>query len=99
MTSKDEAKRTRAAIRCAKAAMFLYTLASSRKQAATMGADEEEKVEMQREMGDLRRRLAREKAGRERMRLCGLMELLLVVTLILLISTFLLILFLSSIPF
>ncbi|ESQ27299.1 hypothetical protein EUTSA_v10019357mg [Eutrema salsugineum] len=92
-TSKDESIRVRTAIRCARATMLLYSLASSR---ATIDTAGEEEGETRRELEDLRRRLAIEKKRRNRIKLCSLMELVLLVVLVLLLSTFFLVFFLRS---
>ncbi|ESQ27300.1 hypothetical protein EUTSA_v10019357mg [Eutrema salsugineum] len=93
-TSKDESIRVRTAIRCARATMLLYSLASSRATIDTAG--EQEEGETRRELEDLRRRLAIEKKRRNRIKLCSLMELVLLVVLVLLLSTFFLVFFLRS---
>ncbi|KAL1204214.1 hypothetical protein V5N11_011410 [Cardamine amara subsp. amara] len=81
MTSKDEFSRDRAAIRCARATMLLYSLASSRELTATIDTAGEKEGETRREIEDLRRRLATEKKIRNRIKLCGLMEMFLLVVL------------------
>ncbi|XP_023643665.1 uncharacterized protein LOC111831980 [Capsella rubella] len=94
MTSKDEFSRDRVAIRCARATMLLYSLASSR----TIGSagEKQEEGELRREIENLKRKLAMEKNKTNRIKLCGLMELLLHVVLVLLLSTFFLVFFLRS---
>ncbi|KAG7592312.1 hypothetical protein ISN45_Aa01g012110 [Arabidopsis thaliana x Arabidopsis arenosa] len=54
MTSKDEFSRDRAAIRCARATMLLYSLASSR----TTDTAGEKEGQTRREIEDLKRKLA-----------------------------------------
>ncbi|CAN8233976.1 unnamed protein product [Cochlearia groenlandica] len=91
-TSKyDESVRERGAIRCARATMLLYSLASSGDSKTTNG---EKQGEMRREIDDLRRKLATEKKRSDRIKLCSLMEMLLLVVLVLLLSTFFLVFFL-----
>ncbi|CAH2067796.1 unnamed protein product [Thlaspi arvense] len=136
MTSKDASIRERVAIRCARASMLLYSLASSRDLKATtidtagevsrsfffllfllrIGIDllqwirscenlmgtsfgvvwKQEEGDTRREIEDLRRKLAMEKKRMNRIKLCSLMELLLLVALVLLLSTFFLVFFLRS---
>ncbi|CAA7013343.1 unnamed protein product [Microthlaspi erraticum] len=91
MITKDESIRERAAIRCARASMLLYSLASSPDQNAG-----EKEGETRREIEDLKRELAMEKKRRNRIKLCSFMELLLLVVLVLLLSTFFLVFFLVS---
>ncbi|KAL9312119.1 hypothetical protein AtNW77_Chr1g0080321 [Arabidopsis thaliana] len=93
MASKDEFSRDLTAIRCARATMLLYSLASSR---TIDSAGEQEKGETRREIEDLRRKLTMVKIKMNRIKLCGLMELLLLVFLVLLLSTFFLVFFLGS---
>ncbi|KAL0712147.1 hypothetical protein Bca4012_019125 [Brassica carinata] len=83
MTSKDKSIRERVAIRCARASRLLYSLASSRDQTATIDTAGEEEGEKQREIEDLRRKLAIEKKRMNRIKLCSLTELLLLVILVL----------------
>ncbi|VVB14691.1 unnamed protein product [Arabis nemorensis] len=88
--------RERAAIRCARATMLLYKLASSsRDPTATIDSGSEE-GETRRENEDLKKKLAMEKKRTNRIKLCGFMEMLLLVVLVLLISTFFLVFFLGS---
>ncbi|CAH8258540.1 unnamed protein product [Arabidopsis lyrata] len=94
MTSKDEFSRDRAAIRCARATMLLYSLTSSR--TIDTAGEKQEKGETRREIEDLKRKLTMEKKKMNRIKLCGLMELLLLVVLVLLLSTFFLVFFLGS---
>ncbi|KAG7572864.1 hypothetical protein ISN44_As09g012110 [Arabidopsis suecica] len=77
MTSKDEISRDRTAIRCARATMLLYSLASSR----TTDTAGEKEGQTRREIEDLKRKLAMEKKKMNQIKLCGLMELLLLVVL------------------
>ncbi|XP_019083437.1 PREDICTED: uncharacterized protein LOC109125673 [Camelina sativa] len=91
MTSKDEFSRDRVAIRCARATMLLYSLASSRK-IDTAGEQEEGETRKE-EIEELTMKLTMEKKKTNRIKLCGLMELLLHVLLVLLLSTFFLVFF------
>ncbi|XP_019093071.1 PREDICTED: uncharacterized protein LOC104751714 [Camelina sativa] len=92
MTSKDEFSRDRVAIRCVRATMLLYSLASSPK-IDTAGEQEEEGETRREEIEELKRKLTIEKKKTNRIKLCGLMELLLHVLLVLLLSTFFLVFF------
>ncbi|AEE36077.1 hypothetical protein ISN45_At01g069040 [Arabidopsis thaliana x Arabidopsis arenosa] len=94
MASKDEFSRDLTAIRCARATMLLYSLASSR--TIDSAGEKQEKGETRREIEDLRRKLTMVKIKMNRIKLCGLMELLLLVFLVLLLSTFFLVFFLGS---
>ncbi|KFK34375.1 hypothetical protein AALP_AA5G137100 [Arabis alpina] len=97
MTSRDESSiRERSAIQCARATMLLYSLASSRDLTATIDTSGEKEEETRREIEDLKIKLAMEKKRTNRIKLCGVMEMFLLVLLGLLLSTFFLFFFLES---
>ncbi|KFK42203.1 hypothetical protein AALP_AA2G224900 [Arabis alpina] len=95
MTSRDESSiRERGAIRCARATMLLYSLASSRDLTTTVDTSGGEKEgETRREIEDLKIKLAMEKKRINRIKLCGVMEIMLLVVLVLLLSTFFVVFF------
>ncbi|KAJ6759704.1 hypothetical protein OIU79_024715 [Salix purpurea] len=102
MESKDERLKSQVAIRCAKAAILLSKLKSSPNRHLTTSIDDqgEEKEmlikTMVREIGDLKMELARERLKIKRIKLCGLMEVILQVMTVLSISTFLLVIVLMQ---
>ncbi|XVF36718.1 hypothetical protein REPUB_Repub19eG0082200 [Reevesia pubescens] len=78
------------AIRCAKAALLLSSLKSTVNhvfQAANYD-ESEEKEKMRREIGNLRVELVRERVKMKNIKLCGVMELILQLILVMLISSF-----------
>ncbi|XP_057975114.1 uncharacterized protein LOC131162534 [Malania oleifera] len=92
--TKEEAQKLKIVIRCAKAAILLSSLASiaDRRQRSTSdGADEM----LMRAMSDLKIELARERMRSRRVRLCGLMEVLLLIVVLLSLWTFCLMLVLE----
>ncbi|KAJ6340096.1 hypothetical protein OIU77_007946 [Salix suchowensis] len=93
MESKDERLKSQVAIRCAKAAILLSSLKSFPNRHLTTSIEEKEMMikTMVREIGDLKMELARERLKNKRIKLCGLMEVILQVMTVLSISTFLLV--------
>ncbi|XAR62160.1 hypothetical protein NMG60_11016801 [Bertholletia excelsa] len=84
--NKDEAVKTQIAIRCAKAALLLLSLKCSRNRRLVSAEDsqhEEREQRLRTEADDLRRRLFKERVEHRRIRLCGVMELLLQVVILL----------------
>ncbi|RID75275.1 hypothetical protein BRARA_B02328 [Brassica rapa] len=71
-------------------------LSSSRDPTITIDSAVEKEGETRREVEELRRKLAIEKKRMNRVKLCNSMELLLLVVLVLLLSTFVLVFFLPS---
>ncbi|KAJ6340088.1 hypothetical protein OIU77_007942 [Salix suchowensis] len=93
MESKDEPLKSQVAIRCAKAAILLSKLKSLPNRHLTTSIEEKEMLikTMVREIGDFKMELARERLKNKRIKLCGLMEVILQVMTVLSISTFLLV--------
>ncbi|BFG19288.1 hypothetical protein CerSpe_055620 [Prunus speciosa] len=86
-----EALRSRAAIRCAKAALLLSSLKSSPNRSLDTAIDNDDILEkeiLRREIGDLKMEVARERLQNKRIKLCGFLELLLQLVLLLALSTF-----------
>ncbi|MED6187259.1 hypothetical protein PIB30_074727 [Stylosanthes scabra] len=75
--------------RCAKAALFLHRLKSPR----AVSNNEEEHEKLKKEMRDLKMELVKERWKNKKMKLCGFMELLLQVLLLLSLWTFFLLFF------
>ncbi|GAV63566.1 hypothetical protein CFOL_v3_07084, partial [Cephalotus follicularis] len=78
--TKDEAVKSQIAIRCAKAAILLSSLKqfpNHHLETATIDDEEEGKEMMKKSIGSLKVELARERMKRKKMKLCGLMEVLL----------------------
>eukprot|EP00258_Populus_trichocarpa_P001771 XP_002301051.2 uncharacterized protein LOC7495153 [Populus trichocarpa] len=98
MESKDKPLKSQVAVRCAKAAILLSLLKSFPNRHFTTSIDDqrEEKEMMMREIGDLKMELARERLKSKRIKLCGLMEVILQVMAVLSISTFLLVIVLMQ---
>ncbi|KAG5229962.1 Retrotransposon-derived protein [Salix suchowensis] len=106
MERKDEALKSQVTIRCAKAAILLSSLKSFPNHHLTTSIDDQgedkKKSEMEmmktmvREIGDLKMELARERLKNKRIKLCGLMEVILQVMTVLSISTFLLVIVLMQ---
>ncbi|GLU16192.1 hypothetical protein SLE2022_326370 [Rubroshorea leprosula] len=98
METKDEILKSPIAISCAKAAMLLSSLKSSPNYLleSTNNDEDEEKEMMKREIGHLRLELTRERLKRRRIKLCGLMELILQVVVLMISSFFLILAFKSS---
>ncbi|KAG6784275.1 hypothetical protein POTOM_009964 [Populus tomentosa] len=98
MESKDKPLKSQVAIRCAKAAILLSLLKSFPNRHLTTSIDDqrEEKEMMMREIGDLKMELARERLKSKKIKLCGLMEVILQVMAVLSISTFLLVIVLMQ---
>ncbi|XP_057994602.1 uncharacterized protein LOC131168760 isoform X1 [Hevea brasiliensis] len=112
MESKDEALRSQIAIRCAKVCILLYSLKAFPNRhfkTTSNGQDESdskflcaleiylrEKDLMMEEIRDLKMKLARERIKCKRIKLCGLMEVILQVMLLLSFSTVLLVLAFKS---
>ncbi|XP_011016400.1 PREDICTED: uncharacterized protein LOC105119904 [Populus euphratica] len=98
MESKDKPLKSQVAIRCAKAAILLSLLKSFPNRHFTTSIDDqrEDKEMMMREIGDLKMELARERLKSKRIKLCGLMEVILQVMAVLSISTFLLVIVLMQ---
>ncbi|CAK7347137.1 unnamed protein product [Dovyalis caffra] len=81
MQSNDKPLKSQVAIRCAKAAILLCSLKSFPNHHLTTSIDDQGEQEMMmREIGDLKMELARERFKSKRIRLCGLMEVILQVT-------------------
>ncbi|KAA8538083.1 hypothetical protein F0562_027691 [Nyssa sinensis] len=95
--SRDAALKPKIAVRCAKAAILLSSLKTTKNRclnSTNRREDESEESEMLqwKAMEDLRGELARERMKNRRMRLCSVMELLLQITLLLSLWTFCLVL-------
>ncbi|KAJ9146431.1 hypothetical protein P3X46_028700 [Hevea brasiliensis] len=96
MESKDEALRSQIAIRCAKVCILLYSLkAFPNRHFKTTSNGQDEDLMME-EIRDLKMKLARERIKCKRIKLCGLMEVILQVMLLLSFSTVLLVLAFKS---
>ncbi|KAL5779696.1 hypothetical protein ACOSQ2_010433 [Xanthoceras sorbifolium] len=89
MKMEDEARKSQTAIRCAKAAILLSSL-SNRNMKATIDNEDEEKEMMKMEIGGLQLVLVRERMKSKKIKLCGLMEVVLEVMVVLLFSSFVL---------
>ncbi|KAL9449954.1 hypothetical protein AB3S75_011815 [Citrus x aurantiifolia] len=76
METKEEGVKLQIAIRCAKALNLLSSL-RNRDLKATTNDDDEEKETMKRIIGDLQVELARERLTTKKLKLSGLMELVL----------------------
>ncbi|KGN60336.1 uncharacterized protein LOC105435036 [Cucumis sativus] len=88
--TKNEAMRgSKTAIRCAKAAFLLSSLKSSqnRQLRATVHEQAKEKKMLGKTVGDLKIQLARERVRNKRIKLCGLMEFVLQLLLVLSLSS------------
>ncbi|KAA0038606.1 hypothetical protein IC582_006977 [Cucumis melo] len=88
--SKDEAMRgSKTAIRCAKAAFLLSSLKSSqnRQLRATAHEQAKERKMLRKTVGDLKIQLARERLRNKRIKLCGLMEFVLQLLLVISLSS------------
>ncbi|KAJ6391513.1 hypothetical protein OIU77_025486 [Salix suchowensis] len=101
MESKDKPLKSQVAIRCAKAAILLSSFKSFPNRHLTtsiedQGEEKEMMKTMVREIGDLKMELARERMKNKRIKLCGLMEVILQVMTVLSISTFLLVIVLMQ---
>nr|XP_008373972.2 uncharacterized protein LOC103437133 isoform X3 [Malus domestica] len=86
------AMRSDVAIRCAKAAFLLSSLKSSpnRRVSTAIDDDDDEIAEMlKKEIGDLKVTVARERLRNKRIKVCGLLEILLQLALLFAISAFL----------
>ncbi|KAM1180545.1 hypothetical protein ACFX13_019943 [Malus domestica] len=89
------AMRSDVAIRCAKAAFLLSSLKSSPNRRVSTAIDDdddeiaEEKEMLKKEIGDLKVTVARERLRNKRIKVCGLLEILLQLALLFAISTFL----------
>ncbi|XP_050124228.1 uncharacterized protein LOC126601551 isoform X3 [Malus sylvestris] len=86
------AMRSDVAIRCAKAAFLLSSLKSSpnRRVSTAIDDDDYEIAEMlKKEIGDLKVTVARERLRNKRIKVCGLLEILLQLALLFAISAFL----------
>ncbi|ESR47234.1 hypothetical protein CICLE_v10003721mg, partial [Citrus x clementina] len=90
METKEEGVKLQIAIRCAKALNLLSSL-RNRDLKATTNDDDEEKETMKRIIGDLQVELARERLTTKKLKLSGLMELVLQVAMLLFVSAYLLI--------
>ncbi|KAK6246062.1 hypothetical protein QQP08_022729 [Theobroma cacao] len=88
--TRDEARKLLIAIRCAKAALLLSSLKSSvsRVFEAANNDEDEEKEKMRREIENLRVELVKERLKIKKIKLCGVMELILQLILVMLISSF-----------
>ncbi|XVE55495.1 hypothetical protein DITRI_Ditri03aG0163200 [Diplodiscus trichospermus] len=88
--TKDGAPKLQLAIRCVKAAFLLSSLKSSVNSVFESANIEEieEKEKMWREIENLRVELVKERLKIKKIKLCGLMELILQVILVMLISSF-----------
>ncbi|XP_021285191.1 uncharacterized protein LOC110417261 [Herrania umbratica] len=88
--TRDEARKVQIAIRCAKAALLLSSLKSSvtRVFEAANNDEDEEKEKMRREIENLRVELVKERLKIKKIKLCGVMELILQLILVMLISSF-----------
>ncbi|XP_022138206.1 uncharacterized protein LOC111009432 [Momordica charantia] len=88
--SRDEAMRSRTAFRCAKAAFVLSSLKSSQNHylRATVYEIVKEKEKLRKTLGDLKVELARERLRNKRIKLCGLMEFVLQILLVITLSSF-----------
>ncbi|KAB1204071.1 hypothetical protein CJ030_MR8G028350 [Morella rubra] len=90
METKHEALKSKMLIRCAKAAFLLSALKSFPNlsmNSTTDDQDEEEEM-VRREIEELKMELARERLKNKKMKLCGLMEMVLQVAVVLSLSTF-----------
>ncbi|GMY17282.1 Retrotransposon-derived protein [Fagus crenata] len=94
MEGKEEALKSNVLIRCAKAAFLLSALKFPN---STTDHQDEEKEKLRREMREMEMELARERVKNKKIKLCGLMELVTQVALLLSLSTFLLMLALNRI--
>ncbi|TQD69193.1 hypothetical protein C1H46_045274 [Malus baccata] len=89
------AMRSDVAIRCAKAAFLLSSLKSSPNRRVSTAIDDdddeiaEEKEMLKKEIGDLKVMVARERLRNKRIKVCGLLEILLQLALLFAISAFL----------
>ncbi|KAM1316094.1 hypothetical protein ACFX10_019594 [Malus domestica] len=89
------AMRSDVAIRCAKAAFLLSSLKSSPNRRVSTAIDDdddeiaEEKEMLKKEIGDLKVTVARERLRNKRIKVCGLLEVLLQLALLFAISAFL----------
>ncbi|XP_008373838.2 uncharacterized protein [Malus domestica] len=90
------AMRSDVAIRCAKAAFLLSSLKSSPNRRVSTAIDDdddeiaqEEKEMLKKEIGDLKVTVARERLRNKRIKVCGLLEILLQLALLFAISAFL----------
>ncbi|KAM0976726.1 hypothetical protein PS2_019328 [Malus domestica] len=89
------AMRSDVAIRCAKAAFLLSSLKSSPNRRVRTAIDDdddeiaEEKEMLKKEIGDLKVTVARERLRNKRIKVCGLLEILLQLALLFAISAFL----------
>ncbi|KAM4075129.1 hypothetical protein ACJW30_10G145600 [Castanea mollissima] len=90
MEKKEEALKSRVAIRCAKAALLLSSLKSLPNSTADHHHQEKKMLELKIE-------LARERLKNKRIKQCALMELVLELALVLSLSTFFFMLFLNLI--
>ncbi|KAG5544015.1 hypothetical protein RHGRI_016687 [Rhododendron griersonianum] len=84
--NQPEALRSHLAVRCAKAALFLSRLKFPRNRSAdstTFTEHQGREMELSRTVEDLRRKLVRERLKNRRVKLCGVMELLLQMVLLL----------------
>ncbi|KAJ0086035.1 hypothetical protein Patl1_08519 [Pistacia atlantica] len=91
MEKKDESVRSQVAIRCAKAAILLSSL-SNRHSKATINDGDEEKEMLKRDMEDLKVEMVRERMKSKKIKLCGLVEVALQVSVVLFVSSFFLML-------
>ncbi|EEF48499.1 uncharacterized protein LOC112533946 [Ricinus communis] len=98
MEMTDEAARSEITRRCAKAAFLLHSLKSSpnRHSKTSINGEDEEMDLMVKQIGDLKMKLARERTKNKRIKLCGLMEVILQVMMLLCFSTLLLVLAFNS---
>ncbi|POO03983.1 hypothetical protein TorRG33x02_002870 [Trema orientale] len=98
--TKNEALKSHLAIRCGKAAILLSSLKSSRCRRLNLNQimnEEDEKEMLKKEIGDLKMKLVEERLRNKRIKLCGFMELLLqLLVLLSLIFTFLLLFVFTS---
>ncbi|KAM2323058.1 hypothetical protein PS1_019933 [Malus domestica] len=89
------AMRSDVAIRCAKAVFLLSSLKSSPNRRVSTAIDDdddeiaEEKEMLKKEIGDLKVTVARERLRNKRIKVCGLLEVLLQLALLFAISAFL----------
>ncbi|OAY58142.1 uncharacterized protein LOC110610027 [Manihot esculenta] len=96
MESKDEALRSQVAIRCAKASILLYSLKSFPNRHFKTTTNDKDKDLMMEEIRDLKIKLTRERIKSKRIKLCGLVEVILQVMVVLSFSTVLLVLAFKS---
>ncbi|KAK2659741.1 hypothetical protein Ddye_006274 [Dipteronia dyeriana] len=90
MRIEEESMKSQTAIRCAQAAVLLSSL-SNRNMKATINNEEDE--EKEREIEDLKVELVRERMKTKKIKLCGLMEVVLEVMVVFFFSSFILMFF------